>query len=124
MATWAEVVILDAMLSTVPTATQNALIADVIVRLGASPGAWGSASRYELASKLLLAHLGTMYLRGGTSGTGAVTSETVGPFSRSYATAASSSSADPLDATTHGAEYKRLKMGFLLGRVGFNTGVT
>lgn len=77
--TWAQVVLIAPELSTVATATQNLLL--VIVDRQIDGEVWGSYA--DDGALYLAAHLGTL-ANGGAAGAGPVTSETLGPMSRSY----------------------------------------
>ena len=68
---------------------------------------WGSEARRDRAAKYLVAHLATIRSWEGTS-TGDLQSETVGAVSRTYSSGGSAGSASSLEATTYGAEYRRL----------------
>ena len=59
----------------------------------------------DLALALVAAHIITLGLRGGTSPSGSVTSESAGGLSRSYASTTSSESAGFWQTTTFGQRY-------------------
>ena len=83
MITWTNVSNLDSRLAAVETASQLSILNYVSQVL--APDAFGE--KYDLALMLFAAHLGALELRGGGVGftTGLVTSESLGPASRSYA---------------------------------------
>lgn len=102
--TWADVVELAPDLSTTTVAAQNLILAHVALQVG--PTQWGT---YEAMGQLYLAaHLGTLQARGGSAAVGPVTSETVGPVSRSYGSTATAA-AGLLNSTPYGSEYARLR---------------
>lgn len=101
--TWADVVLLPgaAGLSTVPTATQNAILADVYEEMNADT--WGSV--LDLGAKCLAAHYGLLHARAGAP-MGPVSQRTVGPVSQSFAVAVPQ---DPdFGSTSFGLRYLRL----------------
>ncbi len=106
---WADVVYIAPELSTVATATQNAILADVALQL--SSDAWGVL--LDLGSKYLAAHLATVSKRKGQGAT--VTAETVGAVSRQYAAPAVAVGA--LGSTGYGLEYERLLMNLPAARL-------
>jgi hypothetical protein len=105
MITWADVEAVAPELSTLPEATQLAILSFVGKQL--SSEVWGD--RLDLGLAYLAAHLGTISKRGGTGPGGVIASETVGPSSRSYAVAAAAPGA--LGSTLYGQEYQRLTQG-------------
>lgn len=110
MITWADCIALDASLSAVPEAAQDAILADVYGTLSADR--WGD--KLDRAAKYLAMHTGTLLLRGGgLGGVGPVQSESLGDAARSYAVGSLSASTDDLDATPWGLAYKRLRRGLL-----------
>lgn len=114
MIDWADVTAIAPSLTTVPVASQDALLAQVLIELDES--AWGAG--IELGRAWLAAHLGTLYQRGSSSSpaAGAVTSESVGDVSRSYAAPAAGS--DVLSSTPYGQEFVRLRDSFVVARLG------
>ena len=115
MITWAMVCALAPALSTVTLEAQTEILADVEREV--APSKWAGAVD---AGRLALArHKGVLALAAASSGTGGgtvigpVSSETVGPVTRTFAvsssTGGSASSGGTLDATAWGQEYKRLR---------------
>lgn len=85
---WSDVTALAPGVAAVPSGTQTVILAAVSAQL-ANADYWPSTALYELAQKYLAAHMGSLYLRsngGGDTAGGAVTSESVGDVSVSYAT--------------------------------------
>lgn len=111
MITWTDVTNLDPSLSTVPPATQAAILALVQKLIHSCP--WGD--KYDYALALLAAHIATMYLRNATGATGAVVKEKVGGVERQYGTFTGSGAPD-LDQTWFGQIYKMLLRGLLGSR--------
>lgn len=109
--TWADVVCLDPSLSTIPSGTQVCILEAIEISIHSCP--WGS--KYDLAVKLLAAHIGNMWLRnaGGTSGV--VVEEKVGDVMRKYGMGMTGSAND-LDLTMWGQWYQRLLRGTLGNR--------
>jgi hypothetical protein len=99
---WADVVLIAPELSAVVAGAQTAILADVVLQLDEDT----CGTRYDLISKYLAAHLGTITLRGASGAAGPVTSEKVGPLARSYAAPYSDST--DLESTPYGQEYLRL----------------
>jgi hypothetical protein len=97
--TWSDVTDIASELSTVATDTQNAILAQVALQLDEDE--W--AELYDVGCVYLAAHLATVIARRGSGG--AVTSESAGVVSRSYAAASNSSQ---LSSTSYGVEYERL----------------
>lgn len=117
--TWEAVALLAPELADLDEDVQAAILADVSTRMGASPGSWKTAARYELAGKYLAAHLATLRSRGGAAGaSGPVIGETVGPISRQYAAPASGSGSGSHSSTAYGQEFDRLAMTLIPGRIG------
>jgi hypothetical protein len=104
--TWADVEDLAPALSAVGADSQTAILAIVAVRVVASR--WGA--NYTEAASYLAAHIGTLTLRAATAagtGSGPITSETVGPISRSYAAPTSAMASDSsLHLTPWGLAYR------------------
>jgi hypothetical protein len=99
--TWADVTAIAPELSTVANGSQTAILADVALLLNAS----ALGSKFDMASKYLAAHLGTVASRPGGEG-GPVVSDTVGPLSRSFAPPGFT---DPYYASTpYGVEFQRI----------------
>lgn len=109
---WTDVTDIAPALSAVPEDTQTAILADVSELLDETY--WGT--KYDLGSKYLAAHMGTMYLRGASAG-GPVASESLGDASISYAVMAST---DSLMDTPYGRAYRNLTR-MLPGRFGVLT---
>lgn len=109
--TWADVVIIAAELSTVATSKQNAILADVSAQLALSQ--WGSQARLDIAAKYLAAHLASVK---GVAPAGPMTSETVGPLTRSFA-APMMTSTNALESTGYGREFLRLRRTLMTGRM-------
>src|SRR5688500_9353808 len=99
---WQDVVNIAPELSTLPLASQTAILADVALQMNAD--AWGS--KLDLGSKWLAAHLATVGPRRSGVG-GPVVSESVGSVSRAYA-ASVAAGASQLGSTSYGLEYERL----------------
>lgn len=110
--TWADVQLIAPELTTaaVPVATQSLLL--TIVDLQLDDDAWGDLA--DVGRRYLAAHLGSLYI-GGSAG-GYVTSETLGPMSRSYGLPAGVTGA--LSSSKYGIEYQRL-IGLLSCSIGF-----
>lgn len=110
---WADVEAIAPELTTaaVPVATQTVLLA--IVDLQIDDDAWLDFA--DVGRRYLAAHLGSLYANGGSAG-GYVTSESLGPMSRSYGLPAGVEGA--LATTKYGIEYQRL-IGFLPCSIGF-----
>lgn len=95
--TWSDVTAIAPELSTVPVATQTAILA--IVQRQVDDDAWGEFA--DDGRRYLAAHLAS--IRGNE---GLVTSESLGAMSRSYALPPGILGS--LALSTYGAEYKRL----------------
>ena len=110
---WTDVQAIAPELTTavVPVATQALLLQ--IVDLQIDDDAWSDFA--DVGRRYLAAHLGSLYA-GGSSVGGYVTSETLGPMSRSYGLPAGVEGA--LATTKYGIEYQRL-IGFLPCSLGF-----
>ncbi len=87
--------------TTVPLPTQAILLQ--IVDLQLEDEAWGDLA--DIGRRYLAAHLGSLYASGGSAG-GYVTSESLGPMSRSYGLPTGVQGA--LATTKYGIEYQRL----------------
>lgn len=103
--TWATVTAIAPRLSTVPLASQTAILGQVDRRVAAPE--WGAL--YADAKAYLAAHLGALYQRGAAGGVGPVSSMTVGPTSVHFATPALGATGDSLLSTSWGQEYLRLR---------------
>lgn len=110
--TWADVVALAPALSTVGATRQTQILAEVGREVDGD--AWGDLA--VDGALYLAAHKGTVTLlslagSGAGASVGPVTSESLGPMSRSYgALSSGSSSIDPdLARTSYGLEYARLR---------------
>ena len=101
---WTDVSRIAPELVSLTVETQNAILEDVDLEIDA--GRWGSFA--DKGRKYLAAHLGTVASRGSVGVAGAVTSETLGPMSRSY-DSSSSSDAGLLSSTRYGIEYVRIR---------------
>ncbi len=119
MIAWSDVVLIAPELGTpaytakLPDATCEQIVVDVVGLLEETQ--WGKA--YDLACKYLAAHIAALAYRGASGASGAVTQESVGDVSRSYA-ANSPMGTDPdYDLTPYGRRYKMLKRS-LVGRIG------
>lgn len=110
--TWGDVVALDPSLSTVPLATQTAIL-ELVYSTLPSACPWGG--KYDTAIKLLAAHMGVLWLRSQGGVTGLVLEEKVGDVSRKYGAGMSASGHD-LDQTMWGQAYARLLKGTLGAR--------
>lgn len=99
---WFDVVAVCPRLSTAPAGTQTALL-NMVNSVLISDEIWGDAALANLGRQYLAAHLGTLAFN---AGGGAVTDETVGQLSRSYATPLGLKGS--LGLTSYGAEYTRL----------------
>lgn len=115
---WADVVALQANLSTVSVAAQMIFLAYVNEDL--NPAAFGGdgSPRYHLARVYMAAHLGELERRNGTSGN--VSSETYG---RSSVTIAYATNDEGLMATSWGQAFKSFLDASPL-RIGLTTGPT
>lgn len=91
-------------LSTLSVETQNDILADVDNEVDAAM--WNEFA--DKGKKYLAAHLGTLATRGSAAVSGPVTSESIGPMSRSYSTEAASE-AGLLSSTRYGVEYVRIR---------------
>lgn len=104
---WDDVLAVAPELSVTAAATQTVVLAQVEIEIDAE--VWGDYA--DMGRRLLAAHYGTIFtpgLSGGGATAGPVTSETLGPMSRSYATATSSNVPAELGRTKYGIEYYRL----------------
>ncbi len=101
--TWEDVVLMASELSALSYERGEQILEDVAEQM--NEDVWGT--RVNLGARYLAAHLGTLDLRRGTGGP--VTSETVGPVSRTYS-ASIADGAGRLGSTTYGLEYERLMM--------------
>lgn len=79
---WGDVTAVASELSSLAAASQTYIL-DLVNNRMVDDDAWGEYA--DDGRAYLAAHLGTI-ANGGGSGSGAVTSETIGPLSRSYAT--------------------------------------
>lgn len=102
--TWSDVSLLAPELSTVAAGAQTLILAYVndVHDVDAIDGDGEDGYRTKLARIYLAAHLATK-IGTGAGGAGAVTSESVGGLSRSYAVAASSGA--ELETTGYGTAY-------------------
>jgi hypothetical protein len=112
--TWVDVVKIAPALSTLAVDAQTIILAQVTLLLNAS--AFGA--KYDTACTYFAAHLGTLAQEGAYAPGGPITSETIGPGSKSYAAPLAS---DPFwDTTSFGKMYRWIAK-TLPGRVGFVT---
>lgn len=95
MITWSDVTVIAPELADVGEDTQTAILSMVEEQLASS--VWGT--RLASGQRYLAAHLATM----ATKGSGAITAESLGDHSRTYAAPQTA-----LDSTTYGREYQRL----------------
>lgn len=107
---WTDVSNLDASLATVAIGTQTLILSIVDRQVDAD--AWGTF--VDDGKLFLAAHFGRLYGQGGAAGP--VTSETLGPMSRSYGMPVGITGA--LATTKWGIEYERL-MRIALGVASF-----
>jgi hypothetical protein len=113
MITWTDVALLDPKLASIPNGAQTALLADVYLMLPVQR--WGT--KLDLGAKYLAAHMGTLYLRGGTGPGGPLTGEKLGPASRTYAAPRLVHGLwTDLDTTVWGLTFRRIARG--LGALG------
>lgn len=109
--TWADVVALAPALASLAVARQTQILAEVDNEV--STDAWGDYA--EAGKRYLAAHKGTVTVlsdagSGGGAALGPITSESLGPMSRSYGTIGDSTSVDAeLSRTSYGREYIRLR---------------
>jgi hypothetical protein len=99
---WSDVTAIAPELSTAAAATQTAIL--TMVDLMVDDAAWGDLANQGRA--YLAAHIGTVSGSGSGAGAGAVTSETIGPFSREYADTGADDGS--LSTTKYGRFYKYL----------------
>lgn len=114
--TWSDVTAIAPELTStaVPTATQTVLLA--IVDRQIDDSVWLDLA--DDGRRYLAAHLGTLYSSDGSAG-GEVTSESLGPMSRSYSTSSTSESgAGSLGTTKYGVFYLHL-LRLLPSHIGF-----
>lgn len=111
--TWSQVqeVAPELTSSVVPVASQTLFLAMVDAQIDDEQ--WGDLADY--GRRYLAAHLGSQYASGGSAG-GQVTSESLGPMSRSYGLPAGVTGA--LATTKYGIEYQRM-LEMLPGSLGF-----
>lgn len=111
--TWANVALIAPELGgdALTSDQQTAILADVATELGDTPGSFGSDARYDQAAKYLAAHIGTVTLAAGA--TGAVVSESIGPFSVTRAAPTSGTG-----TTSYGERFEDLCQGYVPSRVG------
>ena len=101
---WSDVVKIAPELSTLAVDTQNEILADVDLEV--DPGTWNEFA--DKGRKYLAAHLGTLARPGSVGVAGPVTSETLGPMSRSYSVEGATD-AGALSSTRYGVEYARTR---------------
>ncbi len=112
--TWADVLKVAPALSTLSVEQQTLILAQVALLLNANV----FGTKYDMASTYFAAHLGTLFKEGAYAPGGPITSETIGPASKSYAAPAAS---DPFwDSTSFGKMYRFIAK-TLPPRVGFVT---
>lgn len=102
--TWTEVGYVAPELATFAVARQNFILTFVLATLNSS--VWGD--KYDMACALYAAHLGTVMDNGGHGPGGPITSETIGPASKSYAAPAAPTDASQFSMTSYGRQYLEL----------------
>lgn len=102
--TWANVVDIDADLANVPVGGQNAILAQVLLRLSAAQ--WGT--KLDLASVYLAAHHGVLSRRGSAGAGGPIQSESIGGVSQSYAVFSPNGSDPFWDQSPWGKVFRQL----------------
>lgn len=104
--TWAQVLLVAPELSSITDTSAQALFLDIASRQ-VDPDVCGEFT--DDMHRYMTAHLATLGAGGSAGGAaGPVTSETLGPMSRSYGTLSGASTEDSLGLTRYGLEYKRL----------------
>lgn len=106
-----DLILLDPSLATIPTATLQAILDNILITIRAC--AWGD--KYDLAVKLLAAHTALMWLRSAGGVSGVVVEERVGDVQRKYGASTATTSND-LDQSPWGQWYQRLLRGTLGAR--------
>lgn len=102
MITWVDVVNVASRLAMVPVATQAAILVAVDLLCECDT----FENKCDLAKTYLAAHLGELYLQGGSGQALTVVSEKVGDVSRTFALPANWR--DTLDTTQYGLTYKMI----------------
>ena len=110
--TWADVLLIDAALASVPAAVRARILVEVDLRVPASR--WGN--KRDLARGYLAAHLGIMWGRTGDAGIGQILSDSIGGVSTTYAQVMTDSH---WDATPWGAAYRQLVRELVPARLPF-----
>lgn len=110
--TWTDVVNIAPHLSTVPPASQAAILQSAYILLNADT--WGN--KFDEGWKYLAAHIGTLYQLQATGAPGIPSKERVGEVERSYAVPAGMGVGD-LDQTWYGNHYKRLVRSLINARM-------
>lgn len=107
--TWDDVSALDPALAAIPSAQQDAILADSAAYL--SPSRFGI--KYDMAVKYLAAHTGTLCLRGGgLASVGPVSQERLGDAMIGYAIPVVET-LDYLSSTPWGLFLKKLMRGYI-----------
>lgn len=118
--TWADVVLVAPDLASLGSSAQTAILADVADQMNVA--AWGSQERADRAGAYLAAHIavaGGYTGLGASAATGAVASQTAGPYSITYASSSGSDGASSsLGSTRWGQEYMRRVKTQVVGRIG------
>lgn len=105
--TWSDVVTLAPELSTYPVAAQDFILDFVNNTLNVNVIDGEDGPRTKLVRIFLAAHIATMLIRANNNQTGAVTQESLGPQSTSYAQMSGVLS-DRLNSTQYGIMYLKL----------------
>lgn len=108
---WTDVLDLAPEVTSVDAQMQTFILADANNRFDVDVFGGEGATKLHLARVYLAAHLATLVLRGNsvpTGQVGPVTSQTVGPFSESYAQPSYGSNPSDLSSTTYGQMLKGL----------------
>lgn len=115
---WADVVLVAPDLASLSLSAQTAILADVADQMNVA--AWGSQERADRAGAYLAAHIA---IAGGYTGldasaaTGAVASQSAGPYTITYASGSDAASGS-LGSTRWGQEYLRRVKTQVVGRIG------
>lgn len=108
--TWTDVVAMAPELSTVPLASQTAVLAAVALQMDVD--LWDA--KLNLGAVYLAAHLATIRGRNGVGGP--VVAESAGSVSRAYSASVAAGAAQ-LGSTSYGIEYERLILTLACARV-------
>lgn len=102
--TWPDVLVLEAGLSTVPLASQTAILAYVHEVVGVQSLGGEASERLKMVRRALAAHFGKLHQQIGDGlTTGPVTSRSIGGISKSWLAAGMTE--DGLQRTGHGSLY-------------------